>query len=502
VRIAGAKLRTPPTLRRHVSLGVAWGVYISVLTQVSRTVVAIVLVRLLTPDDYGLAAMAFVCTAFALTLSDASLGKALVQRPVIDELDRSTVFWATVAIGALLSVGGFLAAGPIATLFDEPRVKPLVAVLALSFVLSSAQMTHAALLQREFAYRATALRFTFAVIFSGAVGIVAAALGAGAWSLIAQQIAFGLSSAIALWVLSPWRPHFMFSWKRLRSLGGFGANLTGARILNDVSSNADTMLLGRFLGSTALGPYSVAFNLITLPLARLVLPIQDSLFPAYARVQEDKARVARIWLRTTVVVLSVMAPAMVGLAIVSADFVRVVLGSRWSAVAPLITILAPVAIAQALSALASTALLGIGRSTTVFRWSVATMLLVVGGFICGLPWGTIGVASSLTAVSVPVAGAMMWSAARALGVGAGDLLRSVRGPFEAVAALAAAVCASRWLMTAYAVPVGIRLTTLIFIGVAVYIPACVFRVAPVRTELARFQRPRFTIRAARISPAD
>src|ERR1700731_2207107 len=79
---------TSGTLRARVSTGIAWTMLFSVVTQVSRMAVAIVLARLLTPADYGLAAMAFVCTTFVLTLSDASLGKALVQRPTIDELDR------------------------------------------------------------------------------------------------------------------------------------------------------------------------------------------------------------------------------------------------------------------------------------------------------------------------------------------------------------------------------------------------------------------------------
>jgi O-antigen/teichoic acid export membrane protein len=498
-----ARLENRATLRGRVASGFAWGVYISVLTQISRTIVAIVLVRLLTPDDYGLAAMALIFAMLAASFSDGSLGKALVQRPVIDELDKSTVFWATVAAGVLLSIAGFLAAGPIAGLFHEPRVQPLIAVLSLSFVVQSVQMTQAALLQREFVYRATAIRFTFAVILAGVVGVVAATLGAGAWSLVVQQMVFVTSSAVALWILSPWRPRFMFSWRRLSSLGGFGLNVMGTRLLNDVSINAGPMLIGRFLGSAALGAYSVAFNLITLPIARLVLPIQESLFPAYARIQEDQTRIGRIWLRTTTVVLAVMAPAMIGLAVVANEFVGVVLGSRWSAVAPLIALLAPVALAQALWALASTVLLGVGRSTTVFRWSLASTVLGVAACLYGLRWGTAGVAASLIVTSVPLAGAMLWSAARALDLRAGDLLRSLRGPFEASAAMAAAVVISRWLMTAYGVTAGIRLAALIVIGALVYIPTCVLRVAPVRAELTRLHRPRFRIGAAPgVSPAD
>src|SRR5262249_28245283 len=128
------------TLRGQVSSGVAWGLYITTLTQVSRMVVAIVLARLLTPSDYGLAAMAFVSVSFVLTLSDGALGQALVQRTTIDELDRSTVFWTSVLIGIALTVGGYLTSGLVANFLREPEAQPLIAVLSLSFILSSLQM--------------------------------------------------------------------------------------------------------------------------------------------------------------------------------------------------------------------------------------------------------------------------------------------------------------------------------------------------------------------------
>ena len=480
------------SLRAQISAGVGWGLLFSVVTQVSRVAVGLVLVRLLTPEDYGLAAMALVCTAFVLTLSDASLGKALVQRPTIDELDRSTVFWATLGIGVLLTGAGVAASGPLAHLFHQPKVQPLIAVLSLSFILVSLQMTQASLFQREMMFKATTVRLILSAAVGGAVGILIAVLGGGAWALIGQQLALTATSAVLLWLLSPWRPRLMFSWSRLRSLGGFGLNVMGSRLMDDVSTNADNVLIGRFLGSAALGAYSVAYNLMTLPIARLVIPIQDTLFPAYARIQDDTARVRQIWLRTTAVVTSVVAPAMVGLMVVAPDFVHVVLGSRWAAAAPVLRILAPLAVAQSLAALASTTLLARDRTKTIFRCSVVNTIVVVSAFIIGLRWGIIGVAAAFACVSIPMAGVLVYLAANALGAPASEVVRTLRGPLEATCAMALAALGVQWFLQSQSVSIGISLFVVIAVAGAVYVPVCVFQCS-VR-ELTRLRRVGMWIR--------
>jgi len=477
-------------LRAHISSGVFWGMLFSAVTQVSRVVVGLILVRLLTPADYGLAAIAFVCGTFVLTLSDASLGKALVQRPAIDELDRSTVFWTTVAIGTFLTVAGVAASGPLAQLFHQPKVQPLFAALSFSFVLVSLQMTQVALVQREMMFKATSLRLIVSAVVGGAVGILVAVLGGGAWALIAQQLALVGTSTLLLWLLSPWRPRLLFSWSRLKSLGSFGFNLAGSRLLDDVSANADNMLIGRFLGSAALGAYSVAYNLMTLPLLRLVVPIQETLFPAYAHIQDDLERVRQIWYRTMAIVASFVAPAMIGLAVIASDFVLVVMGRRWADVVPVLRILAPVAVAQALASLASTTLVSRGRARAMFRLSLAYTVVVVGAFILGLKWGIIGVAGAYAIVSVPMTAVVVYVAARALAARVSELVSALRGPVEATICMFLATVGAEWLLRSQSVPAAARLIIVILVGALVYAPVCVLRVPAVRDELGRLRSRR------------
>jgi len=478
------------TLRANIAAGVRWGMLISVVTQVTRIAVGVVLAHLLTPGDYGLAAMAFVCGSFVLTLSDASLGKALVQRPSIDELDRSTVFWATVAIGLVLTTVGVAASGTLAHLFHQPRLQPLVAVLSISFFLVSLQMTQVSLFQREMMFKATTLRLITSALVSAAVGVAIAAMGGGAWALIVQQVTLVAVSTLLLWVLSPWRPRLIFSWSRLKTLSHFGLGLMGSRLLDDVNTNADNMLIGRFLGSAALGAYSIAYNLMTLPLMRVIIPIQDTLFPAYARMQDDLSRVRSLWLRTTVIVVSVVAPVMVGVAVVAPEFVRLALGTRWTAAVPVLRILAPLAVAQTLSALAATTLTARGRTTTLFRFSVANTALVIPAFIIGLQWGIVGVAAAYACVVLPMAALLVGVAARELGSSSREVIRSLKGPCEAVASLAVATLLAEWLLSRSGLPAYVELLLVVVVGASVYVPICVARIAAVRSELKRLRMRR------------
>ena len=150
----------------------------------------------------------------------------------------------------------------------------------------------------------------------------------------------------------------------MRSLGGFGLNVFGSGLVGYINRNADNVLVGRYLGSAALGAYSVAYNVMLLPIAQLTSPLQAALFPAYARVQRDEERVASIWLRVTTVVASLVAPAMVGLAVVAPDFVHVVLGQRWAAAAPVLRILAIVVLVDSISSLGQRTLQAMDRART------------------------------------------------------------------------------------------------------------------------------------------
>src|ERR687884_939401 len=177
-------------------------------------------------------------------------------------------------------IGWKIATPLVARLFSTPAVAPLFAVTSVIFLITSISATQIALLTREMQFRSLQLREMAGAATGGVVGIALALGGLGAWALVVQALAAEAVSLVLVWRFSPWRPRMTYSRRSLRGPGSFAGKTSGARVLGYVNLNADNFLIARFLGPAPLGVYSVAYNVMFAPLARLATPLQQVLFPA------------------------------------------------------------------------------------------------------------------------------------------------------------------------------------------------------------------------------
>ena len=458
-------------LHGAVASGLAWKGLFVIVVQVTRTVSGVILVRLLQPSAFGLAGMAMLFSGLVLIFSDIGLGAALVQRKSITEADRSTAFWTTVTFGALCTLTAIALSGPIASFFHQPQVKNLLMVLSITFVLGSLGMTQASLIHRAMNFRLISIRLMVATVGGCATAIVVALAGGGAWSLIAQEIAVTILSTAFLWFTCDWRPKFVYSWRSLKDLGGFGSNVVGSNFLGFLQGNGDNILIGRYLGSSSLGVYSVAYNVILVPLTRLFGPVQETLFPVLSRIQDDSARVARVWLRAVQGVAAVIMPTILGLIVVAPDFVNVILGAQWHQAIPVIRILAVVTLVLGFSAVANRTLLALNRSRVVFLFAVANTALILPAFALGLHWGIVGVAALYTAVTIPLQAALVLTVIRVLNIGVLRFLHNVAGVTQAALLMMGVCWFSREGLIHLGVSAPARLAIVILIGVLTYLPA-------------------------------
>ncbi|MDX6491564.1 MAG: hypothetical protein QOD43_1809, partial [Gaiellaceae bacterium] len=352
------------SLRGPVVRGLAWKGASQVFLQGSRIVVAVILARMLAPHDYGLAAMALVLASLVIVFSDVALGAAIVQRTHLTEDDLSTAFWTSVGVGTICTGLGIGLSGVFAGIYGDQSVRPLFAVLSVSFVVTSLATTHEALLVREMNFRSLELRNIGGTAVGAVLGIFLAAKGYGAWAIIGQQLAIATVSTTLLWLFSPWRPTWSFSVASLRSLGGFSGNVFAHRLLYYLHRNADNLLIARFLGPAALGVYGFAYNVMLVPFSRIAGPLTEVLFPAFSRMKDDRERMTAVWIRATRLVASFSVPALLGLVIVAPDFIHVALGDRWSHAVILIQVLAWVGLLQSLQTLNPNILQALDRTDT------------------------------------------------------------------------------------------------------------------------------------------
>jgi len=218
-------------------------------------------------------------------------------------------------------------------------------------------------------------------------------------------------------------------------------------------------------------------------------PVTQVFFPAFSRIR-DPARIGSIWLRAVRMVAVLIAPAMLGVVVVAPDLIPVVFGGQWHDAVPVVQILAPVGLVQSLQSLNAGILQALGRPGVLFRFSLVSTVLTTAGFVAGLPFGIVGIATGYAITSVLLEPYYLWRTARVVGVPIRAYLRAFSGVAEAALLMALAVFGARIMLVHSGVPSGVSLVALIGLGVAVYIPLVLWRAPEVLDELRRLREPR------------
>jgi O-antigen/teichoic acid export membrane protein len=447
----------PEDLTGAVVSGVLWKATTRGVGIATQTATVVVLARLLTPADYGVAGMAIVTASFATMFTDPALGAALVQRPTIDEHDRSTIFWLAAAIGGILTVLGVAMAPLVADFYGEPQVQVLFAATSLCFVVIALSVAHRALLTRRLAYRSLEIREMLSLVTGATLAIIVAFAGFGPWAIVANYVAYCIVSTALVWLMLDWRPRFTFSAASARNLGGFSLKIFSATLLSWGNSNLDKVLIGRALGAPPLGSYSLAYNASQVPMTLFSETLLKALSPAYSRIQRDKDRLERAWLRNKRMSVALVAPTLMTLIVVAPDFVHVLFGDKWDdAITPL-RLLCLATIAQSLGTLNWSVLQARGEAGTLVRVILLTSCVTWVAFAVGLSWGIVGVATCYAAARWLLVAPTTWLTTQALSF---DFWAGLRAGLAIlpIAFLAAVVgYGSRELLLETSAPAAIRL---------------------------------------------
>jgi O-antigen/teichoic acid export membrane protein len=479
-------------LRAQVVRGVGWVLSAQTVIRLVGFGTTVVLVRLLGPRNVGIATEALVFTRLAFLFSDVGLRAVLVQRKTLSEIDRFTAFWTSAIVGLMVSVALVALARPIADLFHNQRVAPLVAVLSLYVFFTALGVTPGGLLARQLRFRTLEVRTVAAALAGSACAIVVAALGYGPWAIVTQVVADAAVSTTLLWINVGWRPQFAFSRESFRGLAGFGGYVFGGGVASYVHRNADNFLVGRFLGAPKLGAYSAAYDVMQWPLLALSAPIWNVFFPAMAKIRNPK-QIGDIWIRVTRLALTITAPAYLGMMVVAPDFVGAVFGSRWHQAISVLQILSFVGLVQSMSILVANVLLTLDRAKTFFWLTALSSLAMVGAFALGLRWGLLGVTSTYAAANLPATTLSVAFAARATGVRLSEFARAMRGVIGAAAFMAITVLGLRLLLVAEHVGSFARLTILVPVGLITFVPLCARAAGEVVSEVRDLVNHRGTV---------
>jgi PST family polysaccharide transporter len=394
----------------------ARGGAVTIATQATRFVITIaatsVMARLLTPQDYGLIGMVGFLMGFVSIYKDLGLSSATIQKTEITSDQISTLFWVNVALSLGISIITVLIAPLVAWFYSEPRLTLITIFTMFGFLLSGLTIQHEALLRRQMRYSALSLIGLTAMLVGYAVGIFMALNGFSYWALVGSQLAVTLATGTMTLMACRWRPGWPKKNTGARSMIGFGGHLTGFSTLNFFSRSVDNLLIGRFWGAQQLGLYSRAYQLMMLPIDQINDPITSVAIPSLSRITDSPENYRRAYLRMLEKIAMLTMPA-VALMIATSDWiVAIVLGPQWGPVAKLFGILGVAALIQPITNTTGWLFLTQGRAKEMFRLEMLVSPLTIASIIVGLPWGSVGVATSYILGHLLVTPIIYWYAGR------------------------------------------------------------------------------------------
>ena len=392
-----AKEQVTQSLSDRVRSGVLWNLAGKISQQVLRIGFSVVLARLLSPREFGLIGMAAVFTGFASMYVSLGLGQAIVQRKDLSPQHLSSAFTISLSSAALLCLLLNLLAAPIANIYGEPALKPIIHVLSFQFVLSAFTLVHSALLQRGMRFKEMSL-IELASFISGSLTAVAVAwLGGGVWSLVGNAMVMSTTSLVLLWWRSRWKLNFGFHLSAVSELWAYSKHLVGFNTIYYWARNADSYLIGKYCGAADVGVYSRAYQLMMLPVTQITQVVSGAMFPALCRIGDDIARLREAILRTHRIIAFVSFPTMVMVSLLAEPLILAFFGEKWRGVIPIIKVLAWTGLGQSLG-IQHLVYNTLGRTDVTFKVGGLNSALMIFSFLAGLPWGAAGVAVSYTFV--------------------------------------------------------------------------------------------------------
>lgn len=359
-----------------------------------------ILARLLTPADFGYVAMATVVTELAALFGSFGFTNVLIQRRVINRLQLDTVFWATMAVNCTLAAAVFALSFAAGWVFADAQVGPLLRVLCLSFVFTGLTAVPWVVLSRLMRFRTEFWINIATVAIRIAAAVACAWAGLGMWSLVIGGVVGALAGALLNFANVPYRPRWRFHAPLITGTWRTSGSYLGNGALYYLNTNLDLLLIGRRMGAAPLGYYQNARSLTDEIRARIAMPIQHVLFPAFSALQADRERFQQMVLRAGRLLAAVVVPIGVGVSANARELVLVLYGAQWQPMIPVMAMFGLGAALRASTAIASPLFNANDRVGLALRYNVVATALLVAAVLVARPYGIEAVATGAALVSV------------------------------------------------------------------------------------------------------
>ena len=377
------------SLKHKILSGVFWQGLCNIGSKGLNFVFSIILARLLAPEDFGSVAILMIFIAIAEVFVDSGFSRALIQKKDADGIDCSSVFYINILVAVVLYLGFFAAAPWIAEFYRDPKLTSCLRWLALGTVIHSLSLVQGALLTKRMLFHLNFRIAFFALLISGLLGISMAYCGFGVWSLIAQQLTNAAITAVLLWLLVKWRPQLSFVWERVKTLFRFGSKLLATSLLDTVFNNLFGMIVGRLFDLPTLAYYDRGRHIPAVGMNIINSTIGSVIFPAFAEVQDDQARMRQMARKSLKVTMFFVIPAMGLLAVLARPLVIVLLTEKWLPCVIFLQLSCLIFVVWPLHTLNLQVIMACGRSDTMLVLEIIKKVQTIAVLLLTWPYGVV-----------------------------------------------------------------------------------------------------------------
>jgi len=361
------------TFKGKILRGMAWTVSFRWGQRFMGLISTLILVRVLSPRDFGIVAMGMAIGAVLDAFSSFSFDQTIIQRRTVDRSHLDTA-WTINQIVSFAAAAILVLLSPVvAAYYGDARVIKVLFVLAIGVALTGIHnFVGMTMFERDMHFRPVFTMMMSAEVLSTIVTIVLAFVWRDYRALLAGLLTFSLTKTVLGYVLSPYRPRWSLA--AAREMLGFTRWLLLNNVITAVSNRGQDAFIGRRLGAASTGIFSVASEVAHLPTSEVIIPFMRAVYPAFVKLRDGTGELLRGFMTVTAVVNLLVVPTAVGIACLSDLIVQVVLGAKWAAAAPLLRSLVILGALQACRAVIDPVLMATGKPRAVATRSASFVL--------------------------------------------------------------------------------------------------------------------------------
>ncbi len=403
------------SLKEKTAKGLFWGGLSNGAMQVVGLVVGIILLKFLSPDDYGIVGLLTIFSGIASTIQESGFTMALVNRSGFKHEDYNAVFWFNVVVGWGLYLILFLLAPCIAAFYGKPELVSLSRFSFLSFAVASMGIAHNALLMKELKVKERSEADIIAISLSGVIAILLALKGYGYWTLVIQQFVYTSSWSLLRWRFSSWRPTFHWDMRPLKEMFSFSLKLLFSSIITQVHANIFSVLLGKFNTVANVGYFAQGTKWANMGSMLINGMVSGVAQPVFVEVQAERERLVQVFRKLLRFVSFVSFPLMLGLAFVGQEFIGMI-NSDWLPSVPILQMYCVAGAFAPIQVLYSQMIVSQGRSDFYFWCTILYACAQIGVACWALRYGIYWMACANMLVSFIYLGVWHLFAGRVLSI--------------------------------------------------------------------------------------